>query len=281
MIVTSQSIPIPSRSTVIRIIPIGDVHLGTVHCDLDALRQVVRYIAATPHCYWLGMGDYLECIRHTDRRFDPRVIPERHLARLADVIESQVEEFLEICRPILCREKCLGLLRGNHEEMALLYHGVDPVDRLVAETGVRDLGYAALMVLSLRRNHDTRTLTVFAHHGHGGGRTAGWKVNRLREMMGFVQADIYLMGHVHDRIVDDMDILCAAQSGRTYRLGTKRVVLATTGTFYRTYGSERGGYAERRLYPPTPIGPVVVSAAPWQGAKHRTDWLHIEKFWWN
>ena len=45
--------------------------------------------------------------------------------------------------------------------------------------------------------------TLYATHGHGGGRMKGGKANNLDRLKNIVMADIYCMGHTHTKVILD------------------------------------------------------------------------------
>ena len=106
------------------IIPIGDIHLGNRGCDIERLKKLVMWIKNKDNCYWIGMGDYIEAIVYTDKRFDPESIDDTYLTpRLADAVHQQKRDIINLLNPIA--DKCLGLHRGNHEEKMRLEHHTD------------------------------------------------------------------------------------------------------------------------------------------------------------
>ena len=62
---------VPSRSTVLYLVPLGDVHWGTKNCDEDKFLEIVQWIKKTPNAYTILMGDMAEYINLNDPRFDP------------------------------------------------------------------------------------------------------------------------------------------------------------------------------------------------------------------
>jgi hypothetical protein len=263
------------RASEIELVPLGDIHLGTCNCDLDELRATVAYIAAEPNRLWLGMGDYIEAITHQDKRFDPRNIPRRHLDRLGDIVESQMEELEDICAPILNPDKCIGLHVGNHEETVFDKHGIDVGVRLCRKYELKWLGYSSITRLVFKRgSSDTVSYKLHSQHGHGGGRKPGSKVNLLHDLPGNVVADIHIMGHVHDRVCDDGVVLDMTHKGA--KLTTREKLYGITGTYYRTYQQGSISYGEKKNYKPTVIGSLLITFAPWS---RKTKKLHIQKLW--
>ena len=260
------------RSSEIELVTIGDIHDGILNCDLEELGKTVAYVADNEYCYWIGMGDYWECIKHQDRRFDPRTIPQHHLARLGDIAQSQKEEIINILHPILKREKCLGLHGGNHEEELLLKFGEDLVGQVCAQFRLRNLGYKALSrIIFARGTSDTRAFVIHSQHGHGGGRKPGSKINLLHDLPANIDADVHIMGHVHDVLMDHT--VQIRMSAKAVKLEAREMVLGTTGTFFKTYQEGNTNYAEQRDYPPTSIGCLKITFIPWSTSRR----LHIEQ----
>lgn len=271
-----KHITISGRAGCAEIIPIGDCHLGTINSDVDELKKVVDYVKRTPYAYWIGMGDYVEAIDWQDKRFDERTVPKHYRHGYA-LIQEQKREFISICKPILNAEKCIGLHGGNHEEKYLLTRKEDDiVGQLCWEFGLRNLEWKALTRLVLARkgseSSDRVRFTVHSHHGHGGGRKPGGKLNLMHDVAGYVQAHIHLMGHVHSLNFDEFDSLALTEKG--LKLKAEQTVVATTGCFYRTYKEGATNYAERGCYPPSTIGTVKVTIAPWRDRR-----LHVERLW--
>ncbi len=57
-----------SRTDTFRLIVLSDLHCGNIHSNDKAIRTLVREIADDPFCYWIGLGDYCECINIHDPR---------------------------------------------------------------------------------------------------------------------------------------------------------------------------------------------------------------------
>lgn len=268
MKVVTRDINIDSRSDVIKITPIGDVHIGGKDCDKKLLEQTVAKIAADQHHYWIGMGDFGEFINFRDKRFDPHELdPEMQLRDLADLPKVQSDMIARRLYPI--RDRCLGLLCGNHEETIRLRHDQDihwnlcnamfePENAwgLQSANGL-DLGYSAFVRLRVCRAGGGKTpILIYAHHGAGGGRKSGSKINRLEDASQFFhEADIYLMGHVHDRAAWVKPALSVAAKSDT--IVQKWRAFGITGTYKKTYQQDGMGYGEKMMLPPTALGVIT------------------------
>lgn len=154
------------------------------------------------------MGDYAECINYTDKRFDPTTIDPYYLAELSNAVPRQIETIKELFDPIM--DKCIGLLRGNHEETIRLRYHYDVMYEFWKRWKVPILGDIAWVVLRFVHDCETKgkkptsVFKMIATHGNVGGRTAGYKLNRMEHMTRYYDADIYLMGHC---LSNDSEIL--------------------------------------------------------------------------
>jgi predicted phosphodiesterase len=233
----------------IQIIPVGDIHLGSPNCNLKYLKDTLDYIAKTPDCYVIGMGDYIESILPKDSRFDP--------SQDFKIIDEYVENMKQILLPI--REKILCLLTGNHEYHLHTDGYGDITMRLSKELQVAYAGFSCFLRLETKEK-PVRKIVIYAHHGWFSGRLRGAKINNLENMMRDYEADVYLAGHSHD--------LFATRRVRLSWEGAKKIVFANTGSFLETSTWGTCGYGERAGYPPQKLGVVKLKWYPEQNDIH-------------
>jgi hypothetical protein len=268
MQVATKEIVYTSRSDVIKITPVGDIHYGGRDCNLKLLRACVRKIATDPLHYWIGMGDYAEWIVPTDPRFDFRDLsPEEKAEKLHGMVSSHERDIATELLPI--KERCLGMIEGNHEHKLTkrLYVPVQAnlCRAIGGESNTLDLGYSAIVKLRLiRKNGSSSTSSmckVYLHHGAGGGRKKGAKVNRVEDLASmFPYCDIYVQGHVHDRICFISSALDARDKSDT--IYDRPRAFGVTGTFKETYTQGGMGYGEQAQYPPTALGVITFTIRP-------------------
>ena len=111
----------------------------------------MEWIADKENTFWIGMGDYIEAINYTDKRFDPSTVENKYLKNLDNVVEMQMHEFEKIMQPII--HKCIGLHTGNHEETIRLRYHVDVVKTLCKEWDVPYLAYSAFTRMKFLKNN--------------------------------------------------------------------------------------------------------------------------------
>lgn len=224
--------------------------------------------------FWIGLGDYADFIGYTDaKRFDPDAVADwisvKDLGRLG---QRSIERVRQLLLPI--KDKCLGLLVGNHErkyeiatQQESQLHGW-----LCSELGVPMLGYCCLVDLVFSRapgkahiakessGTSSQTFRLFAHHGAGYANTPGGKLNRLIGFMDSFDADIYLAGHTHDRTAKRITSLGANEDCSKLRQRVKVGVIS--GSYLKTYEETTTTYGEQKAYRPVALGASRVTIKP-------------------
>jgi len=103
-----------SRSDVFRIWNLSDVHWMSKACAEERVKQDIAEIKNDPYSFWIGGGDMVDFIGHTDRRFDPDAVADWVSVKdLGDLGKVGMKQMAKLLKPI--KDKCLGLLIGNHE----------------------------------------------------------------------------------------------------------------------------------------------------------------------
>lgn len=275
MEIIEKNIPYPSKSVItpdmFRIYPIGDIHAGSINCSENHIRQKVQEIKDMPDTYWIGMGDYADCILNNDKRFD--------IAGLAtwvtkdNILETQRKWLRDLFDPI--KDKCLGLLTGNHEESIHLHCQHDFTRNLCDDLGVPYAGYSAFFALTFDRDNtnESHQFIIHAWHGSGGAQTEGSRVMRLMRLVNEIgSARVYLMGHLHAISTYHCDRLTYYRG----RVKSQTIAAAITGSWLKAYQQPRKGetltpsYAEMKGYKPSVMGSPIVHIEP------QTDKVSIE-----
>lgn len=203
-----------SRSDILRLYPIGDLHLGNAHSmERDLRRLVDEEIAPDPNAYWLGMGDYCDFVNIHDPRFDPTelagwLFADRGVS-LADIGRAETRRFCEIVAPI--KDRCVALLSGNHEDMILRHSEADVygaiIERMADGANEHRLGHRGFINWRLKRTDAGGTWTVRIHatHGSNGGRKQGGTANRMADIAGGIDGvDVVLQGHTHKAMYEPL-----------------------------------------------------------------------------
>lgn len=150
-----------------------------------------------------------------------------------------------------------------------LHYQDDLTRNLCKDLGVPYGGYSCFVVLSFKRStsEGSKTFTIHAWHGSGAAQTEGARVMRLMRLVNDVQADIYLMGHLHCIAQYTPDRLIC----RSGRVKSIKLAAVTTGAWVKTYTQPKNGeqlnasYAEMRGYKPSRLGCPVIHIHPDSG----------------
>lgn len=278
MRVVTREILLPTLATPVTITPLGDTHVGAIDCHEKLLKACVERIAESENHYWIGMGDYGEWIMPGDKRFDFRMLkPDEKANMMNDFTGSQLRQTIAPFLPI--KEKCLGLISGNHEETISNHYFRDVHQDIctaletqacydpIAKIRNSNLSYNCVMRLVFRSAGDatnTRELFIWLHHGAGGGRKSGSKVNRIEEQaLVCPECDVFLYGHVHSRLFTIGASIIVKP--RTNKIEDRPKFFGITGTFKKTYQQDYSGYGERGMFPPTALGVISLRIVPEYG----------------
>ena len=267
----SKHIKYKSASDVVRLYPLGDLHLGHVLFDEDLFKETVAKIADDPLAVWIGLGDMTECITRNDfRHMESSYAPFLHGED--DVVQVQRKRLLKLLTPIA--SQCIGYLEGNHELKLRQKDGRDiyqsVVEALISEGAEPPIALGAQGFVRLYLQRHTRTgrkaeswaYTVYARHGFGGGRLEGSLPLKLGRLLKSYLADLYLFGH-HHREVLLRGHRVSMKVGSDEIQGTD-VFMLGTGSFLKGY-DETGKaevYSESAGYSPLTIGAPTILITP-------------------
>ena len=195
----------------------------------------------------------MDCIvTGDDRRFDWETL-DRELA----TPDEQVDWLSTELQPIA--DKCLGLLKGNHEYELQRRENHDYVKDIARNLDTEVWGYSAFLRFRFNRDRHRTKFDVFMHHGKTAARTKGGKINKVRSMDQIFEADVYCMAHVHDIEADVRPFLTVDNK---LNIVEKRNLYVLTGGFLRGYIADVSTYVERGMYAPTTLGGVFLEFVP-------------------
>ncbi len=254
----------------LNVVPIGDTHIGSLGCDEEKIAEAIEE-GCKPDTIILSPGDLVDGIVPGDKRWENNVADGK---RLGNLVPQQFHRAVQLFAP--ARGRIVGIMRGNHDHKWLEQHGVEFMWHwFIEQLGTRDLGVSCFFDVAVwfrdptgRRRKSGRPadkLVRFgAHHGDGGGRTYGGKINAgMRWSDGTFGADVILFAHTHmmSGIVDPK--LGANTDCSTSRVHNQLTVWC--GGFLRSYIPGVTTYPERKAMRPVALGAPVVRIYP-----HRT-----------
>jgi len=273
------------ETSTVKIYPIGDVHIGVRNCAEDNLAKLVETIRKDNNAVWFGGGDLCDAVIPKDeKRYDPNSMADWLLqsvdadavrTNLSDVLAAQKHRLFELLDPI--KDKCIGLIEGNHEFEIMRHHNRDFMTELCEHFDVDNLTDCAQIRfkfnLAKPSNAGKKTglkkgaksyVRMYASHGRGSGRTAGAEPRVLTELAANVDADIIFKGHSHSYcILPPITVLyLPAFGGMPDDILERYKHAANWGTYMKTYQAGSSTYASRAAYPPRPLYTVFAEVTP-------------------
>lgn len=279
-LLTPPVFPFVRKKTVYNIYPLSCLHVGHACCNEKKLKEDIATIAKDPYGIVFLLGDLCDSVLYSDKRFDAESIADWVYDLDADVrnklgrhalVDKQVERTAELLKPIATQ--IFGVVRGNHEEKILKTCSTDMTYRIASELSktagraIKYFGVEGFVRLrfgrgkgdKIRTSTHVETLTVHLHHGHGGGRKSGSKVNRLADFFIHSNAELVLTGHGHERLDTDADTYHIPSRGKTTM---QRRVAVMTGTYLQRRTEDKESYAVRGAYAQHSLGYVKLAVQP-------------------
>jgi len=275
-----RTVTIPAQSktsTKINVYFLGDIHEGAANHQKRAFADAVKMIEADGD-YWIGMGDYVDCINHLDPRFNPREIGEEYQVRdLDDLPRQQANKLIKALEPI--KAKCLGLIYGNHEDSYRKHNTFDVVAYMCDHLEVANLRHKAWISIVTEYTSNGKPITmpikiVVCHGAGGGGMREGYPVNKTYDTFRWDMADIHIMGHLH-RMSTDRAIYNRAEYDT---IRQDKVWFGCNGCFLSKSEIGSDGYFEQRAGKESDIGMLKLSMDVSCVLKAKCD-LRLEKIY--
>ena len=212
----------------IKIMNLGDFHLGDSQFDEKLARETIEMIRDTPNMFAFINGDMINnAVRDSvSDIYTEEMTPEK-----------QVDKLVEMFEPI--KDKILGITSGNHEIRTYKQVGIDVMRMFAKYLDLEDV-YDMEQVLAFisfgqnKHRKDIRhTVSVFVTHQ--GGTKA-----RLTSMSDIVDADILFRGHYHHAQIHKLDIFKTDSRYKNVKPSTQMFVQNGACLKYGGYGAMKG-----------------------------------------
>ncbi len=253
----------------LKLIPFGDVHRDSnLHCE-RSWQEFLEYAKDQKDAIFLGMGDYTDGCSTSERIvLGNSAVHDTTKKTMEKLYRSEADKLAEELS--FMKGKLIGLLGGNHY---FDFGDGDTTDHvLAAQLGCKFLGVCSFIRLSFRFRNSTGTmrksrcsLDIFAHHGKGGGTLAGSTFNTVEKMTGVADADIYLMGHDHNKgCIPGKPKLKLNSAGPSAELSVKERTpwYGRTGSFLKAYENGEVSYNVDACRSPLALGWIEFELRP-------------------
>ncbi|MDD2260241.1 MAG: metallophosphoesterase [Acholeplasmataceae bacterium] len=168
----------------IQLVPFGDIHYGDKSCNWNKTQKMIDWIKSENNTRVILMGDLLNSATKTS--VGAAVFDEDSHG------QDQLDFMIDALRPI--RKKIYGALVGNHEERCYNSTGYDPIKLLCYELHTNHYGYGQFIKIKGKNTN----YSIYATHGSSSSTLPYTKIKGCLNLAMHKDADIYLMGHVHD-----------------------------------------------------------------------------------
>lgn len=244
----------------------GDFHYGSEQCDVALIKKMVKKYAGQPNVKVIFMGDEIDAICRSDKRFDSMGVAEEYRGH-RNFIDLIIDDFIDLLSPL--KGQIIAGVDSNHNASYRKAADSGPMHRIARELGYERLGYAGWVSFVFRwhkvsnpTNAGTRSRIINFFVSHGKPSTAstpGGSLNTLSSSAQWFLSDVAAHGHTHRLSAGNSRIMLAPDPRRaTYRKTKQHLV--QTGSFLKSYSmSEFSPYSERALYPPVDLGWACVS----------------------
>jgi hypothetical protein len=234
----------------------GDFHFGAAQCDVALIRKFVKKYAGQPDVKVILMGDDIDAIASSDKRFDSSGLAPEYRGK-RNFIDLIIDDFVELLRPLT--GQILAGVDGNHGASYRKIADSDPLHRISRELKFEKLGYAGWVSFVFRwgksDSRRTRTVNYFVSHGKPScAQTPGGSLNTLASSAQWFISDVAAHGHTHRLSAGNSRIMLSPDPRHaTYRKTKQHLI--QTGSFLKSYSmDENSPYSERALYAPIDLG---------------------------
>jgi predicted phosphodiesterase len=218
----------------------ADLHIGDRMSDFKRIVDEINYVRDTPHAYCILNGDLMDTAIAAS-------VGDTYGANLQPM--EQLKQCVALFEPI--KDKILCITGGNHENRIYKQDGIDMTHLMAAQLGIPDKYTDTTALLFIRLGEHSRynskgrqvCYSAYVTHGGGGGRKEGGKINRLADLAGIVDADIYIHSHTH---------LPAVFKGAYFRVDTSNSSVSLVDKLFVNAAAKLnyGGYGDRQGYKP-------------------------------
>ena len=237
----------------LKLVTVADYHCGSSQCQMSLIKDELEYIKNNDNVYAIVNGDLLENATRSS-------LGDVYTQRISPM--EQLNKIIEMLKPI--KDKILCLTSGNHEDRSYRTEGIDLMKIVSRELGLSDRYSNGSCLLFIRfgeltlketKNKDKKRMvcyTAYVTHGSGGGGKIGSKSNRASELQNIIDADIYIISHMHTPN--------AFKEGY-YRVDTRNSVVSFVDKLFVISGAKldwNNSYAEKKsLKPSSLVNPII------------------------
>lgn len=245
----------------------GDVHRDARACDVDRYKWFLKKAKEDPDAYYFGLGDYHDFASAKEQKvLTQSGLHDQTIDLFDAIVEKRNRAFAMEAGQM--RGKLLGLIGGNHSWT--LKNGKLADEDLAERLGTEYLGWLCVYAMTFHlAQGSSRTVYIVGCHGKAGGKLAGTSISQVDDLKKvFPFADIFVMGHDHQRGAWPTTTLSPVHGNYSFRMKEHRQYLVRSGSFLKSYEPGESQYTTSRLLRPADLGVVKMSISFHRDRKH-------------
>jgi len=218
-------------------------------------QKVINEIKKNKNAYMIGLGDWVENIVAGDPRYSPEEMAEliKQYQSPVNMVNVQWMIFENDIKPLIEKNKILGLHSGNHESNFTRRYSYNALKQLCDRNDIEYLG-DGMALFELK--YKDKLLRILTYHGSGGGLTTGYALSKLEYYSQILDdIDIMAVGHTHKLAIN---INADRLKYEDDKFKQKIQYHCSCGSFLGNYDLDTASYAERKGYKPLPIGYIKI-----------------------
>ncbi len=254
----------------------GDLHWGSPDCSEDLFRAFVKEYSGRPHTWILLLGDMIDAIALTDKRFLQSGLHVRYHGR-DNFLDLMASDLVDALRPLTQREtscvhhyityrtdgpgkplvselhpvrhQIIGEIQSNHHFALVKSSSFDPGFHVRESLQIPYLGVDAYVRIKWlyygRHDGSERRTLIKVHHGTPSNTqyNASRAISAEKIAANFPDADVVVSGHTHDVSCDTPIVREYVRGDRIFQ---KAQYVMQSGTFKRS--RQYDGSAQMNLY---------------------------------
>jgi hypothetical protein len=247
------------------LMPIGDIQWSgkSGPTALDLLKRRID-LGTKLNARYIGLGDYIDAFSPSNRQ---RIRSAALYDTALDVIDEKAMDLVQEIYDLVLKYtkgKWVGLLSGHH--FTELRNG-DTTDMRLSE--MLDAPFLGTCAYGRIVFQGMGEITLWAHHGCGGGMKASAPVTKLENLVPYWDADIFMVGHMTKLATAPVNRVYASWRGDVPHLLHRKICLVGCGGFSKGFIERSrqgripaGSYVEQRMLNPTTLGNPVIRIVP-------------------
>lgn len=217
----------------------GDMHIGSKYYDEKFHKKNIQR-CLDRDTYIILMGDQIEAA--TRESVGAGVYEQ------SEIIDQQIEHFIDLMQPLKEKELILGMHAGNHEMRLYKSSGLDITRHMAKSLAIPYFSWGKLHYFRVGK----QAYKLYTTHGASGATKPHTKIKGVIDLANLVDAEIYAMGHLHQLSHHIRNYYAANTKNKKVEEQQKHFIL--TGSYLNHWGS----YAHIKSMEPMRKGSPVV-----------------------